>query len=99
MTARPTVSQRRLLAGLAAGDLIRLPPWSRRIQRIAAGGETGSVPSPTFRVLLRYGWIERTSGPGDQVPTYRISDAGRRLLEATEPGTAEVSEAITRRTR
>jgi hypothetical protein len=87
-----------LLSRLAAGDLIRLPPWSRHIQLIAVGNETGSVPSPTFRVLLRYGWIERASGPGDQVPTYRLSDAGRRLLSATEHGAAEVPGEVARRT-
>jgi hypothetical protein len=81
---QPTASQRRLLERLAAGDVIRLPPWSRRIQVIAVNRQTGSVPSPTFRALLRHGWIERTSGPADQEPTFRLSDLGRRLLDPAE---------------
>ena len=94
MTARLTASQRRLLERLVAGDLIRLPPWSRRIHLITTGGETGSVPTPTFRALLRHGWIERAAGSSNQVPTFRISEAARRLLEASEDGIADVPRAI-----
>lgn len=82
MTPQPTGSQRRLLERLDAGSVIRLPPWSKRIQLVTVGEETGTVPAPTFRVLLRHGWVVRASGPADQVPSYRLSEAGKRLLEA-----------------
>src|SRR5687768_9133631 len=95
MTVRPTASQRRLLLCLAAGDLIRLPAWSSRIQLIATSGQTGSVPTPTYRVLLRHGWIERTSGPDAQVPTFRLSSAGQRLLTSIEGGADVVPGANT----
>ena len=48
---------------------------------ISASGETGYLPTPTFRVLLRYGWIDRANGAADRVPTYRLSEAGGQLLE------------------
>ncbi len=81
MTPRPTLAQRRLLERLAAGSTIRLPPWTKRIQLVTVGEQTEYLSTPTFRVLLRHGWIVRDSGPGDQVPSYRLSEAGQRLLE------------------
>ncbi len=82
MTPQPTASQRRLLERLDAGSVIRLPPWSKRIQLVTVGERTGTVPTPTFRVLLRHSWLVRASGPGDQVPSYRLTGAGKQLLEA-----------------
>lgn len=77
---RPTPTQRRLLERLAEGAVIRMPPWGKHVLLIPAGtGATPSVPTATFRVLLRYGWIERDS-PDSYVPTYRLSDAGRAAL-------------------
>ena len=81
MTPRPTGPQRRLLERLDAGSVIRLPPWSNRIQLVAVGDQTEYLSTPTFRVLLRHAWIVRASGPADQVPSYRLSEAGRRLLD------------------
>ena len=80
-TPRLTGPQRRILERLDAGAVIRLPPWSKRIQLVAVGAETSYLSTPTFRVLLRHGWIVRASGPADQVPSFRLSEAGRRLLE------------------
>lgn len=80
---RPTASQRRLLERLAAGADMRLPPWGKRVQLVATGEPGQHVADATFRVLLRYGWIERASGPTSQVPTYRLSAAGRSTLAAT----------------
>lgn len=81
MTPRPTDAQRRLLERLDAGSVIRLPPWSKRIQLVTVGENASYLSTPTFRVLLRHGWIVRTSGPADQVPSFRLSEAGKRVLE------------------
>ena len=81
MAPQPTGPQRRLLERLAAGSVIRLPPWSRRIQLITVGQPMDTVPTATFRALLRHGWIVRTSAPADQVPSFALSDAGRQHLE------------------
>lgn len=81
MTPRPTLAQRRVLECLAAGGVIYLPPWSKRIQLVAVGERTAYLPTPTFRALLRHGWIVRASGQGDQMPSFRLSEAGQGLLE------------------
>ena len=79
---RPTPAQRRLLERLGQGAVLRMPPWSRHVRLIPAGaGETPSVPTATFRVLLRHGWIERESGPDSQVPSFRLSAAGQAALD------------------
>ena len=81
MTPRPTAAQLRLLERLAAGSVIRMPPWSKRIQPVTVGEAMDTVPTATFRALLRHGWIARSSSPADQVPSYRLSESGLRLLE------------------
>src|SRR5688572_17296373 len=81
VTPRPTLAQRRLLERLAARSTVRLPPWTKRIQLVAVGEQTEYLSTPTFRALLRHGWIVRASGPGDQVPSYRLSEAGRQALD------------------
>jgi hypothetical protein len=81
VSARPTAAQRRLLERLDAGSVIRLPPWSKRIQLVTVGAETGHLSTPTFRVLLRHGWIARASGPDSQVPSFGLSEAGRQALD------------------
>ena len=78
---RPTAAQRELLERLAEGAVIRMPPWSKKVRLIPArSGPTPSVPSATFRVLLRHGWIERESADS-YVPSFRLSDAGRAAPE------------------
>jgi hypothetical protein len=81
VTPRPTGPQRRILERLDAGSVVRLPPWSKRIQLIAVGEQTQYLSTPTFRALLRHGWIVRASGPADQVSSYRLSEAGKLILE------------------
>jgi hypothetical protein len=77
-----TEAQRQTLDRLAAGAVIRLPPWSKRVQLVETGAPGKHIADATFRVLLRYGWIERESGPASQVPTFRLSEAGRSVLAA-----------------
>ena len=81
MTPRPTLAQRLLLERLAAGSTIRLPPWTKRIQLVAVGEQMAYVSTPTFRALLRHGWIVRVSGPGDQVPSFGLSEDGKLALQ------------------
>ena len=80
---QPSRQRRRLLERLNAGGVIRLPPWSTRIQLISVGYATSYLATPTFRALLRHGWVVRAGGANDQVPSYRLSEAGKRLLEPT----------------
>lgn len=79
---RPTEAQRAILEQLAGGAVLSIPPWSKRIMLIPSGpgGVTRTVSDATFRVFCRYAWIVRTSGSGDQVPSYGLSEAGRAAL-------------------
>ena len=82
---RPTRTQRHLLEQLAEGGMLSMPPWAKRILLIPRGsGLTPTVPSATFRVLLRHGWIEREGGADSWPPRFRISAAGRAELEVRQ---------------
>ena len=82
--ARPSLTQRRVLERLASGAVVRMPPWARRSQLVAAGEQGEHLADATLRVLLRHGWVKRETGPASQVPTYHLSRVGRQALAAED---------------